>query len=193
MRRRRIRSVVSAVAVCLSGWLGRALPGGGASVRRHVIDELNADAFLAATYDVGDCPFGGSECLMANVAGLRPFTAVSMERMISLDKLRTMVQRWPRFADVKVVYNFSWFGLTPFAPVLGKSKSEHIAAAARLFSCVPARRPRREAAQRYLSLRLDIRLDDTRSSGHDVAGAARAARAARPTSAVGASTVWRRC
>ena len=146
------RSVVSAVAVCLSGWLGRALPGGGASVRTHVIDELNADAFLAATYDVGDCPFGGSECLMANVAGLRPFTAVSMERMISLDGLRTMVRRWPRFADVKVAYNFSWFGLTPFAPVLGNPRVSILRQLHdyfRVFQLVVLEEKRRSATFRY--------------------------------------------
>ena len=37
----------STVAVCFSGWQGRAVPDGGESIRRYLVRPLKADVLLA--------------------------------------------------------------------------------------------------------------------------------------------------
>ena len=59
---------------------------------------------------------------MVHVSELLPFVSVSMHQMMTLNQLRMMARKWPAFAAVKAAYNFSWFGLTPFAPVIGNPK-----------------------------------------------------------------------
>ena len=114
------------VAVLLSGWLGRRIPGDGASVRRHVVDVLGADVFVAATFLSTDCSDGGGGCLLSRVRALRPFADVALAKMLSLDELRRLVRTWPRFAEVEAYYRsprlgVNWMGLNAFSPVLGNT------------------------------------------------------------------------
>jgi len=122
-----LEATETGVAVLLSGWLGRRVPGDGASVRKHVVDVLAADVFIAATYTSTDCADGGGGCLLTRVRALRPFADVTLARMLGLDELRRLVRAWPRFAEVEAYYRsprrlgVNWMGLNAFAPVLGNT------------------------------------------------------------------------
>ncbi|KAL1518864.1 hypothetical protein AB1Y20_003141 [Prymnesium parvum] len=117
------------VAVCFSGWVRKSIPAAGAHARRHLVDPLAADAFLAATFSPGECgddPTGG--CVLPRVRRLRPFAAVDLQPMLSLAQLQQMVSRSPNFPLARAAYatlraddNFN--GLNWFAPVLGHSRA----------------------------------------------------------------------
>ena len=109
------------VAVCFSGWLRRSVPGAGEPARRHLVDALGADAFLAGTYNADDCPDGRGRCLLARVRMLRPFKAVTLDPMLTVHELNESLRGAPRFAAVAAAYreDENWAGVNWFAPVLG--------------------------------------------------------------------------
>ena len=45
----------SGVAITFCGYLGVAVPAGGSLARRMLIDPLQADVFVAGSYNEGDC------------------------------------------------------------------------------------------------------------------------------------------
>ena len=71
------------VAVVFAGWLNVNIPRQGATAREFLVDVLHADVvvfgtFVPRNYDhrrQPDCADGGGDCLLANVAALRPIRA----------------------------------------------------------------------------------------------------------------------
>lgn len=112
-------------AVCFSGLVRRSIPANGSLARRHLVDALQADVFLAGTYIPEDCESRQAppclRALRARVAGLKPFTGSIFHPMRTLVQLRQSMEATPHFAAVKAAYNNqeNWNGLNWFAPVLG--------------------------------------------------------------------------
>ena len=82
------------VAVVFAGWLNVNIPRQGATTREFLVDPLHADVvvfgtFVPRNYDhrrQPDCADGGGDCLLANVAALRPIrTALALRRGLRRD------------------------------------------------------------------------------------------------------------
>ena len=115
----------STVAVCFSGWLGVNIPGTGASARRHMIDPLAADVFVAGTYLLNDCsPHAAGACLRARLQGLEPITQLSLRPMLTMAQLRGRAHAAPAFAKIAARFNASetYQGVNMFSPVLGNPR-----------------------------------------------------------------------
>ena len=115
-------SDVSNVAVVYSGWLGVRLPRGA---RRHLIDALRADVFVAGTFKPGECDDG--QCLMRRLHHLQPLARMSLAPMLTHEQLRVLAHGAPAFSRVASNFNINetYGGLNMFSPVIG-NPSVHI-------------------------------------------------------------------
>ena len=120
------------VAVCFSGWLAVRVPQRGASARRHLIDVLGADVFVAGTYWPHDaCAPGASEskrsaCLLRRLQGLGPLTRTALDPMLTHDDLRRLVSRSPNWPAVVAAFReaSTFGGISVWAPLLGPTVHE---------------------------------------------------------------------
>ena len=94
----------SGVAITFCGYLGVAVPAGGSIARRMLIDPLQADVFVAGSYNEGDCTLSElreDRCLWRRLRGLEPITRRSLVRKPSRLELEAQVRRAPHFGAVK--------------------------------------------------------------------------------------------
>ncbi len=116
------------VAVCFSGWLAVRIPKRGATARRHLVDVLNADVFVAGTFLPSDaCAVQHaqseqrSECLLRRLHALRPFARTRIDEMLSIDDLRRRITQSPNWASVSSSFRSTstFGGVNVWAPLLG--------------------------------------------------------------------------
>ena len=113
----------SLVAVLYSGWLSVRTPKRGFAARHNLIDVLAADVFIAGTYlpnEYRDCQ-QRTQCLLRRLDGLRPFTRVRVDPMLTLPELQRRVAQSPNWPAVskQFVSEKTHYGINVFAPVLG--------------------------------------------------------------------------
>jgi hypothetical protein len=123
MRPERRLSNTSSVAVCYSGWLAVRVPKRGAGARRHLLDVLAADAFVAGTYlppEMAACG-GQTKCLLRRLDGLRPITRARVDPMLSVEDLRRLVTVSPNWPAVSKHFDHrrTLNGISIWAPLLG--------------------------------------------------------------------------
>ena len=124
------------VAVVFAGWLNVNIPRQGATAREFLVDPLHADVvvfgtFVPRNYDhrrQPDCADGGGDCLLANVAALRPIRT-ALAPMLSFRELQKTFRATPHFATIEAEYlrrfkaaGNNWpniAGTSIFAPLLG--------------------------------------------------------------------------
>ena len=124
------------VAVVFAGWLNVNIPRQGATAREFLVDVLHADVvvfgtFVPRNYDhrrQPDCADGGGDCLLANVAALRP-VRTALAPMLSFRELQKTFRATPHFATIEAEYlrrfkaaGNNWpniAGTSIFAPLLG--------------------------------------------------------------------------
>ena len=134
----------AAAAVCFSGWLGREVADGGASIRRELVDAIGADVHLALGYLARDNCDSETSCrIEERLHGLKPFTRVSVFRLPSTPELVAAMEalpHWPAIVHAfgkRCVRNVTladgprydctglYMGNTIFSPVLGTTSSLH--------------------------------------------------------------------
>ena len=94
----------SGVAITFCGYLGVAVPEGGSIARRMLVDPLQADVFVAGSYNEGDCTpseLREDRCLWWRLRGLEPITSRSLLRKPSREELEAQVRTAPHFGAVK--------------------------------------------------------------------------------------------
>ena len=106
----------SHIAVCYAGWMNVNVPERGATARRHLVDVLDADVFLAGTF-LSKGQFATKhckgKCLLKKVSGLAPFTSTRMDPMLSRHDLFRLIQRAPHWDQIKQLH-------------LGTSRTDHL-------------------------------------------------------------------
>lgn len=128
------------IAVCFSGWLGVSVPRRGLTSRRHLVDVLKADVFVAGTWLPTDCGTESSPmpqrvrtgdgnalhddmkaCLLRRIQGLQPLTATRLDRMLSVPEIRSRIERSPHWQWVSAHFDASRFhdGISVWSPLLG--------------------------------------------------------------------------
>lgn len=108
------------MALCFSGWLNVSIPGRGSTARTHLLDIVQADVFLAATFLPADCPQGGGGCLLNRVEMLQPLTSLELKPMLTREQLLRMVGGAPHWHNISANFKaMNPWGLSIWNPVLG--------------------------------------------------------------------------
>lgn len=94
-------------AVCFSGWIGVEVEGGGAPIRRNVLEPLAAEALLALTFNAATdhCTDENSCRVTSRFPHLRPVGAVDLARMLTLDELVRRMEGLPHWDRVLRAYD----------------------------------------------------------------------------------------
>lgn len=97
----------TSVAVLFSGWLNVVIPSNGADARRHLVNVLNADVFVAGTFKPSDCRRGNGRCLLRRLRQLAPLTRISLAPMLVHAQLRERAMASPAFSKVAETFKAS--------------------------------------------------------------------------------------
>ena len=106
-------------AVTLTGWLNVSIADAGRSIRRHLVDAIDADLFVAGTYK----PAEHKRKLWNSLVGLQPYTRRNLTLMLTREQLLAAVRNmaeWTTVRDAfKNVRHRRYRDLSIWAPVLG--------------------------------------------------------------------------
>ena len=104
-----VASIDSGVgALCLSGWRGVHVVGGGRSIRDNVVRALALDVMLALTYKPNECSSNAScaEEVLQQWNALRSHVVrVSLSPMLSTMELQRRMQSMPHWPDVLTAFS----------------------------------------------------------------------------------------
>ena len=137
------------VAACFSGRLNISIPEHGGSARKALVEVLDADVFVAGTYQPSDCDGRGGDCLLSMVRGLQPIIQLTMAPMQTWDELNATLQQAPAFDELERAFTMSkerYLGLSVFSPVLGTRRASvlrQLYDLSRVFGLVEAEERRR--------------------------------------------------